>query len=404
MDDHPEPGPEGRASWWQRLGRAVFSPRISDEELRERLDAARQQLPIPVIWLLGKSQSGKTSIIRVLTGRDDAEIGDGFRPCTRHSRLYEFPDAEAPLVRFLDTRGLGEVDYQPDEDLQLFSEQAHLLLLVMNAMDQAQAPVLDALASIRHNRPDWSLVVVQTTLHQGYPDADFEHILPYPYDRDSWPATVPADLARSLLAQRKRVDAPDAPCVAVDFTREDDGYAPIDYGIDTLWKAIERTLPLGLAPLLGEHARLGDLYGRTAEPAILAHALTAGGLDLVPVPGVSVPLVLAVQARLCHALAALYGQQLDARRWAEIGGALGAGFLARLGGRQLVKLVPVYGPALAALTTGAATYALGKVLSYYFGALRRGATPDPDMIRRIYAEQFARGREQLRDRLRKRRS
>jgi uncharacterized protein (DUF697 family) len=388
-------------NWWQRLGKAVLSPRVSDAELNARLDAARQQLPVPVIWLLGKSQSGKTSIIRVLTGREDAEIGEGFRPCTRHSRLYDFPDAEAPLVRFLDTRGLGEVDYSPDEDLRLFAGQSHLLLLVMNAMDQAQEPVLEALASIRRHRPDWPLVVVQTTLHQGYPDPDFEHILPYPYDRDPWPPEIPGDLARSLLAQRKRVDAPDAPCVAVDFTREDDGYAPVDYGIEALWETIERTLPLGLAPLLGEHARLDDLYGRTAEPAILAHALTAGSLDLVPVPGVSVPLVLGVQARLCHALAALYGQRLDARRWAEIGGALGAGFLARLGGRQLVKLVPVYGPVLAALTTGAATYALGKVLCYYFGTLRRGATPDPAMIRTIYAEQFARGRERLRGRLKR---
>ncbi|MDX1408802.1 MAG: hypothetical protein R3330_11730, partial [Saprospiraceae bacterium] len=59
-DEKPNTG----LSWWQRLGKAVLTPRISDEELRERLDAARQQLPIPVIWLLGKSQSGKTSIIR----------------------------------------------------------------------------------------------------------------------------------------------------------------------------------------------------------------------------------------------------------------------------------------------------------------------------------------------------
>src|SRR5690606_34222822 len=33
----------------------------------------------PVVWLLGKVQSGKTSIIRAVTGASDAEIGDGFR-------------------------------------------------------------------------------------------------------------------------------------------------------------------------------------------------------------------------------------------------------------------------------------------------------------------------------------
>lgn len=389
---------------WQRLGRAVLAPRIDDEHLAARLAAARQSLPVPVIWLLGKPQSGKTSIVRALTGREDAAIGDGFRPCTRYSRLYDFPDETTPLLRFLDTRGLGEVDYQPDEDLQLFSEQAHLLMVVMNAMDHAQAPVLEALARIRRARPDWPLVVVQTTLHQGYPDPDFEHIRPHPFDRDPWPASVPGTLARSLIAQRRLVDSPGAHFVAVDFTQPEDGYAPPDYGVEALWLAIEEVLPPGLKDLLTDAADLGGLYSRAAEPAILAHTLTAASLDLMPVPGVSVPLVLAVQSRLCHALATLYGQQLDARRWAEISSALGAGFLVRLGGRQLVKLVPAYGSFVAALTTGATTYALGRVLCYYFGELRRGAAPDPAVLKRLYAEEFARGRERLRDYLKRRRS
>ncbi len=389
-------------NWWQRLGQAILSPRVDDAELNARLGEARQRLPVPVIWLLGKSQAGKTSIIRTLTRRADAEIGDGFRPCTRYSRVYDFPDATLPLLRFLDTRGLGEVDYRPDEDLNRFRDQAHLLMVVMNAMDQAQGPVLDALVAIREARPDWPLLLAQTTLHQGYPDPGFEHIRPYPYDRDPWPATLPTDLTRSLLAQRRMLGDPRA--VAIDFTLPEDGYEPVDYGLDALWTAIETALPLGLEPLLRDAAPLDDLYGRAAEPAILAHALTAGSLDLVPVPGVSVPLVLAVQARLCHVLAELYGQPLDAHRWAGIGASLGTGFAVRLGGRQLLKLVPIYGPLLAALTTGAATYALGKVLVYYFGTLRRGATPDPAVLRRTYAEEFARGRERLRELLNRRRS
>ena len=77
----------------------------------------RDRLPAPVFWLFGKTQSGKTTLIKYLTGADAAEIGQGFRPCTRFSRLYEFPTAEAPLLTFLDTRGLDEPDYDPTEDL-----------------------------------------------------------------------------------------------------------------------------------------------------------------------------------------------------------------------------------------------------------------------------------------------
>jgi len=40
-------------------------------------------MPAPVIWLFGKVQSGKTSIIRALTGAERAQIGGGFKPCTR---------------------------------------------------------------------------------------------------------------------------------------------------------------------------------------------------------------------------------------------------------------------------------------------------------------------------------
>ena len=77
-------------------------------------ESARQFAP--VVWLLGKVQSGKTSIIRTLTQTSTAEIGSGFAPCTRTSRVFDFP-AEAPIIRFLDTRGLGEVAYDPAEDI-----------------------------------------------------------------------------------------------------------------------------------------------------------------------------------------------------------------------------------------------------------------------------------------------
>ncbi|MCB1822073.1 MAG: 50S ribosome-binding GTPase, partial [Candidatus Competibacteraceae bacterium] len=93
---------------WSRLREALLNPRIDPEKLEKALRAARARQPLPVVWLLGKAQAGKTSIIHALTGSPTAEIGDGFQPCTRTARFYDFP-AEVPVVRFLDTRGLGEV-------------------------------------------------------------------------------------------------------------------------------------------------------------------------------------------------------------------------------------------------------------------------------------------------------
>jgi predicted GTPase len=91
--------------------------------------AERARQVAPVVWLLGKVQSGKTSIIRELTQASNAEIGSGFEACTRTARVFDFP-SEAPIIRFLDTRGLGEVAYDADEDIAFCEERAHLVLAV----------------------------------------------------------------------------------------------------------------------------------------------------------------------------------------------------------------------------------------------------------------------------------
>ena len=72
-----------------------------------------------------------------LTGSSRAAIGNGFQPCTRTSQLYSFPETEDCLLKFLDTRGLGEVNYDPAEDIKVLENQAHLLIVVMRAFDHA---------------------------------------------------------------------------------------------------------------------------------------------------------------------------------------------------------------------------------------------------------------------------
>ncbi|MBI3800148.1 MAG: hypothetical protein HY268_24625, partial [Deltaproteobacteria bacterium] len=57
--------------WLRRL----LTPQIDDEALKTVLNRVRRGGPPPVIWLFGKVQSGKTSIIRALTGAERAKIG-----------------------------------------------------------------------------------------------------------------------------------------------------------------------------------------------------------------------------------------------------------------------------------------------------------------------------------------
>jgi uncharacterized protein (DUF697 family) len=215
-------------------------------------------------------------------------------------------------------------------------------------------------------------------------------------------------LARSLLAQRELFRGYRARFVPVDFALPDDGLDPVDYGLEQLWRVIEELLPLGLRGMLGQtpetRQAVRDELFRKAQPHIVAYAMAAGGAGAVPVPAVDVPLVLTAQARMLYKIAEVYQQPMDLQRMAEIAGALGFGFLTRLGVRELVKLVPVpgLGPSVSALYAAASTYALGIALCQYFSRVRGGAKLDVESIRQLYAVELKQSKLWIAERMRHR--
>ena len=395
-----------RENLWRNLNKAwghLVTPKVSEAKYDEYFQKAKQHLPVPVFWLLGKTQSGKTSLIRALTQNSRAEIGNGFRACTRTAQIYAFPSEEDCLLRFLDTRGLGEVDYDPGEDIALFQDQAHLLIVVMKALDHAQQSVMSSLEKIHKSRPHWPVLVVQTALHEGYASPAQQHIIPYPYGESPLPPDVPQDLVRSLLTQREMFAQASIPArfVAVDFTQASDGYEPVNYGLEALWDAIEEVLPLGLRGMLQglEQTRRGlrDIHFKAAHPHILSYSIAAGAAAGVPVPMVDVPLIIAIQAKMFHTIASIYHQDFDTQQMGEILSTLGIGFLGRMGGRELLKVIPVLGSAIAALYAAATTYALGFTLCVYFSRARDGAIPDKEEFRKIFEAHYLEGRVKLKE-------
>jgi uncharacterized protein (DUF697 family) len=340
----------------------------------------------PVVWLLGKVQSGKTSIIRELTQAGNAEIGGGFRACTRTARVFDFP-GEAPIIRFLDTRGLGEVAYDPKEDIGFCEGRSHLILAVVKALDLEQQAVLDVIRAAKGRHPEWPVVVAQTSLHEGYAPGQ-RHVLPYPFGPIAAAGVLPdTHLARALAHQRalfRVLPGGDAlTFVPIDFTQAGDGFEPTGYGRDALIDALIAAAPAAVAAALAELPRAhGDGAARKANAHIFGFALAAGASDAFPLAGaVAVPMV---QAAMLRQLAKLYGVGWDKRAYAEFAAALGTGTLVRVastfGVRQLVKLIPVYGQtagaAAAAAASFAATYAMGKAASYFLAMRRQGRASD----------------------------
>jgi uncharacterized protein (DUF697 family) len=244
------------------------------------------------------------------------------------------------------------------------------------------------------------VLIAQTGLHEGYPP-DLGHPLPYPFDRPSWPATVPSNLTRTLLAQRDglgRLRGSAAPrWVPIDLTLPEDALEPADYGLEALWAAIDEISTLDLQARLRGDPGVRDAFARAAHPHIVGYALAATGVGALPV--VDLVAVPAIQAKLLHSLAALYGQGWTRREVSEFLGLLGLGvglgYGARLVGRGLVKLVPVLGQTLGALwgatASGATTYALGKAAGHYFGTRRLGGLSNAADLRRVYAQALTAG-------------
>jgi uncharacterized protein (DUF697 family) len=360
-----------------------------------------------VVWLLGKTGAGKTAIVAALTGDPRAEVGQGFEPCTRTAGFYDVP-REAPLLRFLDTRGLGEASYDPASDISWCEDQSHLVLVAMQVSDPAQHVVLQALQQARRRHPDWPVVVAQTGLHRLYP-AGMKHPIPYPYTggpEDETQPSLPHPLRQALAHQRKLFDGlrgPPPRFVPIDFTAPEDGFPPHDYGLEALWGVVEETGPVAFDALHRARAEVqSDLIRAKARPLIFGCGAAAAGAGAVPLPIVGVGGLASVIAMMLRALSTRYQVAWTPRTFGQFGGAVGGGVLAwwslRYGLREMLKLVPVLGTVAAGTLNAAAgfaiTVAIGEAACVWLAYQRHGQVAPTDAVRRAFAEGLAAGRRQ----------
>ncbi|HEY1192102.1 MAG TPA: DUF697 domain-containing protein [Gemmata sp.] len=388
--------------FWEALKRTVTGDTSPPPDLEETLNAVRGKTPAPVFWLLGKTQSGKTSLVRFLTGAEDAAIGSGFRPCTKTSRLYQFPTPDAPLLTFLDTRGVDEPGYEPAEDIAQFDAQAHVVIVTAKATDFGQGNVRHALERIRAASTSRPVILAVTCLHEAIPRQP--HPLPYPFGATAadpnapLPDDVPEHL-RDCIGEHRRAFAGlfDA-CVPLDLTKPEDGFSEPHYGGEQLKQVLLKVLPAAyrqtLLRLREATDALKGVHQRHAEPIILGYTSLAGTAGAVPVPFADMVLLPGIQARMAHHIGQIYGQPMTPERLRELAAAIGVGMVSRQLIRQAVKFIPVVGSAVGATVAAASTYALGRALCFYFEAVCEGHVPTPDALRKFYHEHYAQAEQQ----------
>ena len=388
---------------WKAISEVLFGDiggsGASTEDARKRAQAIA-----PVVWLLGKTGAGKTAIVAALTGDPRAKVGEGFEPCTRTAAFYDVPP-EAPLLRFLDTRGLGEADYDPAKDIAWCEEQSHLVLVAMQVADPVQNTVLRALRQARRRHPDWPVVVAQTGLHRLYP-AGMGHPEPYPYtggSEDETHASVPHALRQALAHQRRLFDGLRGPrprFVAIDFTMPEDGFPPHDFGLEMLWRVLEEAGPNAFEALhLAQADAESDRIRAKARPLIYGYSAAAAGAGAIPITIVGVGGLAGVLAIMLRALAIRYGVAWTPSTFAQFSGTVGGGALAwwtlRYGFREILKLIPIVGTVAAGALNAAAAFAvtvgIGEAACVWLAYQRRGLTAPNDEVRRAFADGLAEG-------------
>lgn len=378
---------------WSRLKSWLGMSQWRDAEFERERAALLEHAPIPMIGLVGKTGSGKSSIVRFLTGATAAEIGNGFRPQTRIAAEFDYPDSHEPVVKFLDTRGLGEAGYDATDDLKAFGAAVHLIIVTVRVTDHALAPVLDALQLLREAYPLRPVVLALTCLHEAYPQQ--QHPQPDPFTAaTTWPETLPEELRRCLVAQEQRFHGLVDRIVPLDLTPADEGFAEPNFGGERLEQAIEDSLPSAfrqtLVMLHEVREQLQDLTERRARPVILSHSVLAATAAAAPVPWLDIPVVLSLQSRLVALLADLYGQPLQAELVGKLAGALGGQIAARFAVRAPLKFLPVLGQTANAALAFAYTFSLGQACCWYFGELRAGNIPSEAELGRVWNDELTR--------------
>lgn len=374
---------------------------VSETQAAEILEAVRAELPTTEAILIGKTQAGKSSIVRGLTGVSTEVVGQGFRPHTQHTQRYAYPTNDLPLLIFTDTVGLGDISQttQPiiqelTEELQIDRRRARVLILTVKITDFAIDSLKQIAQQLRQAHPEVPCLLAVTCLHEVYPPATDNH--------PDYPPTF-EEVNRAFSAIQQAFTGLCDRAILLDFTLEEDGYTPVFYGMEALRDALTELLPeaesRSIHQLIDDEAgkKLGNLYRDAGRRYILPFSVMAATIAAVPLPFATMPVLTALQGSMVVLLGQLYGQTLSPAQAGGIVSAIAGGFAAQAIARELIKFIPGFGTVIAASWAAAYTWALGEATCAYFGDLIGGKKPDPKRIQQVMKESFATAKERFRN-------
>jgi uncharacterized protein (DUF697 family)/uncharacterized tellurite resistance protein B-like protein len=150
-----------------------------------------------------------------------------------------------------------------------------------------------------------------------------------------------------------------------------------------------------IVPTADRTKRIDDSVKRSSEVHALAlrYGAVSAALGAFPVPGLAIATdlaVVALQLKMIHDVAGLWGHPMDREGAKSILLAVGLGTGARLAISNLAKIIPGWGSVLGATTSFVSTYTLAKVIDAMFGS---GEDASPDVLRARFVATEAEARK-----------
>ncbi len=141
--------------------------------------------------------------------------------------------------------------------------------------------------------------------------------------------------------------------------------------------------------IIDSHPRMAVTIGRSlpryrkiaAKRVIRESAAIAAVAGAEPIPGLDIPLLIAVQVRMLLRLAAIHGEGMSAAHARELISAVAGGVAIRYAAQELVKLIPGPGWVVAGAAAATGTTALGRAAAIFFNNSQKLS---PEQLRALY--------------------
>lgn len=354
----------------------------------------------PVLYVMGRSGHGKSSLINALAGRKVAEVGD-IKPQTIGADPYyiSFPEFYAEW-EIIDSRGIFETTtpegaprknalaqvkedirkHRPDVVLHVIAApETRTLANDFKAFAEVQKVMREGLGT-----PAPSIMVVSKVDIIGNPRD-------WPIEKHANKAGLVKELLDYLtndVLQRSR-EKIDLNSAIKGYILEGGDYVGIipvcvrdsdEWNVDTLSYFIGEYLPeSALLDFAQAQQRKGSLQ-RVSSSIIRRFSGIGAGIGIAPIPIADIAVLTPLQLLLVALVGGLSCRPFSLDSVSEFVAAsgvnVGAAFGARQLARQLVKLVPGVGLPASAAIAGATTFGIGKSAEAYFfhGEVRKPAT------------------------------